>query len=132
MVASLSSTLFILVVFVILQFRLLIRNFFTRHIHSEVHLQSVAFLVLVDRQFKMHYFLIVLLRGSLINLSFMRIIAVQLALLVAVNQRLLILVLIFFLTPQAKYLSKMPPHQQTLSLNSPSLTLFSILDLYHR
>lgn len=130
MVASLSSTLFILVVFVILQFRLLIRNFFTRHIHSEVHLQSVAFLVLVDRQFKMHYFLIVLLRGSLINLSFMRIIAVQLAL--AVNQRLLILVLIFFLTPQAKYLSKMPPHQQTLSLNSPSLTLFSILDLYHR
>ena len=130
MVASLSSTLFILVVFVILQFRLLIRNFFTRHIHSEVHLQSVAFLVLVDRQFKMHYFLIVLLRGSLINLSFMRIIAVQLAL--AVNQRLLILVLIFFLTPQAKYLSKMPPHQQTLSLNSPSLTLYPILDLYHR
>lgn len=129
MVASLSSTLFILVVFVILQFRLLIRNFFTGHIHSEVHLQSVAFLVLVDRQFKMHYFLIVLLRGSLINLSFMRIIAVHLAL--AVNQRLPILVLIFFLTPQAKYLSKMPPHQRTLSLNSPSLTLFSILDLYH-
>ena len=130
MVASLSLTLFILVVFVILQFRLLIRNFFTRHIHSEVHLQSVAFLVLVDRQFKMHYFLIVLLRGSLINLSFMRIVAVQLAL--AVNQRLPILVLIFFLTLQAKYLSKMPPHQQTLSLNSPSLTLFSILDLYHQ
>ena len=131
MVAPLSSTLFILVVLVVLQFRL-IQNFFTGHIHSEVHLQSVAFLVLVDRQFEMHYFLMVLLRSSLIHLSFMRIIAVQLALLVAVNQRLPILVLIFFLTPQAKYLSKMPPHQQTLSLNSPSLTLYPILDLYHR